>query len=404
MKLIAPELLGVEKIARSMARLALTVARRRRSRIHSARGAGQTRQWGWASTVLKRAARILLVNLAVLLALALAIELALGTWFFGPNLGALNVHTNLHLRLSGSPYYPPGTVVNYNRDRYGLRGDYGGDPAKITLLAVGGSTTNEVTVGDADTWTGVLERGLRESGATVTVANAGADGHSTLGHIKSFELWFPKIPGLKPREILYFIGINERGVAADANAGADTLVHSTEYRRLRSYVENNSAIVRGVRVVRGWFAARRIGVQHGTGKVETKDSRWVPSPPPEGLAERLRSQLDAYRQRLRILHAKTAAFGATPIYVTQINGNGRLINGVLHQVEGSDGATAFAELELYNGELRRFCAETQARCIDLAAELSFGPGDFYDTYHTTPQGSRKIGIYLASKIAPILRP
>lgn len=353
--------------------------------------------------MLKRAARVLLVNLAVLLAFALVIELTLGTWLFGANLGTLNVHADVHHRIADSPHYPPGTVVHYNRDRYGLRGDYGGDPARIVLLAVGGSTTAEVTVGDNDTWSAVLERGLRAGGPPITVANAGVDGHSTLGHIKAFELWFPKIPSLKPRYILYFIGINERGVAADANAGADTLVHSTQFRRMRSYVENNSAILRGIRIARGWFAARRIGVQHGTGKVETKDSKWVPATVPADLAERLKPQLDAYRRRLQVLHARTQAFGATPIYVTQINGNGRLVDGVLHQVEGSDGGHAYAELALYNNVLRQFCREAKARCIDLAAEIKFGPGDFYDTYHTTPQGSRKIGEYLAAKVGPLLQ-
>jgi lysophospholipase L1-like esterase len=359
--------------------------------------------------VLKRAARVLLINLAVLLAFALVIELTLGSWLFGANLGALDVHTNVHFRIADSPHYPPGTVTHYNRDRHGLRGDYGGDPARITLLAVGGSTTAEVTIGDNDTWSSVLARGLRANGLPITIANAGSDGHSTLGHIKAFDLWFSKIPGLKPRYILYFIGINERGVAADANAGADTLVHSTQFRRIRSYVENNSAILRGIRVAHGWFAARRIGVHHGTGKVETKDSKWVWAKVPADLSERLRPQLDAYRERLKVLHAKTLAFGATPIYVTQINGNGRIMNlgqnldGVVAEIEGSGGGLSFAELDLYNDVLRKFCAETKARCIDLAAEIKFGPGDFYDTYHTTPQGSRKIGEFLAAKIGPLLQ-
>jgi hypothetical protein len=348
-------------------------------------------------------ARVVLVNVAVLAVLLAMLELIFGSWLFGANLGMLNVNTNVHLHIADSPYYPPGTVAHYNRDRFGLRGDYGGDPAKVTLLAVGGSTTNEVTVGDDDIWSSVLQRALRAEGRQVTIANAGVDGHSTLGHIKSFELWFPKVPGLKPRHILYFIGVNERGVSGDGNAGADTLQHSTGYKRLRSYVENNSAIIRAVRVVRGWFAARRIGVHHGSGKGETKDSRWVSANVPADMAERLKPELDAYRQRLHALHAKTLAFGATPIYVTQINGDGRAVDGAVQEIEGSGGGRSFVELALYNDVLKRFCAETQARCIDLAAELRFGPGDFYDSYHTTPQGSRKVGVYLAGKLAPLLQ-
>ncbi len=347
--------------------------------------------------------RVALVNVAILLVLTTIVELAMGSWLSGANLGTLNVHTNVRLRITESPYYPPGAVAQYNRDRFGLRGDYGGDPARVTMLAVGGSTTNEVTVGDADIWTSVLQRTLRADGSAITIANAGVDGHSSLGHIKSFDLWFPKVPGLKPRHVLFFIGVNERGVAANANAGADSLAHSTAFKRIRSYVENNSAIVRAGRILRGWFAARRIGVHHGRGKGETKDSRWVPARIPPDLAERISADLAAYGQRLRVLHAKTLAFGATPIYVTQINGDGRVVDGVLHEIDGSGGGAAFAELALYNAVLLQFCAEAKARCIDLARELRFGPGDFYDSYHTTPQGSRKIGTYLAGKLAPLLR-
>jgi hypothetical protein len=92
---------------------------------------------------LSEGARVVLVNVAVLAVLAVVGELILGTWLLGANLGTLNVNTK---------------VAHYNRDRYGLRGNYGSDPARINLLAVGGSTTNEVTVGDGDTWSSILRR------------------------------------------------------------------------------------------------------------------------------------------------------------------------------------------------------------------------------------------------------
>src|SRR5262249_8920924 len=133
-----------------------------------------------------------------------------------------------------------------------------------------------------------------------------------------------------------------------------------------------------------------------------KDDRWVPAQVPADLAARLRNNLDAYRQRLRTLHARTIAFGATPLYVTQINGDGRIVGDTVYEIEGSGGGKIFAELALYNAELLRFCAEAKAHCIDLAAELRFGPGDFYDSVHTTPQGSRKIGTFLAAKLLPLL--
>ena len=275
---------------------------------------------------------MVLVNAAVLAALAVIGELIFGTWIFGANLGTLNVNTNVHLLIADSPYYPPGTAAHYNRDRFGLRGDYGGDPARITVLAVGGSTTHEVTVGDGDTWTSILQRALRGEGRAFVVANAGVDGHSTAGHIRSFDLWFGKISGLKPRYILYFIGVNDRGVPPDTLTGPDTLAHDTAYKRIRAFVENNSAIVRFIRTLRGWLAARRIGVRHGSGKAETADTRWVAAQISADLAERLAPNLKGYGQRLRTLDEKTLAFGATPIYVAQSNGDGRIAEGVVLEI------------------------------------------------------------------------
>jgi lysophospholipase L1-like esterase len=326
----------------------------------------------------------------------------LGTWLSATNLGSLNVHTNVQRAIVDSPHYPPGTIATYRRDRFGLRGDYGDDPARITLLTVGGSTTNEVNVDEADTWSAVLQQAMRSLGKTVTIANAGVDGHSTVGHIESFGRWFEKIPGLKPRYMIFSIGVNDRGVAPDAIAGPDTLVHDTAFRRVRTFIENNSAFVRGVRVARGWFAARGIGVHHGSGKAETKDSKWVRAQLPPDLARRTRASVEAYGRRLDLLHAKALAFGATPIYVTQINGDGRRINGIVLEIEGSGGGRIFAELALYNAELLRFCAKARAICIDLARELKFGPGDFYDAVHMTPQGSRRIGLFLAQKLKDVV--
>jgi hypothetical protein len=36
--------------------------------------------------------------------------------------------------------------------------------------------------------------------------------------------------------------------------------------------------------------------------------------------------------------------------------------------------------------------------VDLANELKFVPDDFYDLVHNTPQGARKIGLFLSAKL------
>lgn len=267
---------------------------------------------------------------------------------------------------------------------------------------MGGSTTHDAAAGEGDTWPDVLEGSLRASGRGAVVANAGVDGHSTVGHIRSFDLWFSRIPGLNPRYVLFYLGINDRGIPLDAIDGADTLVHDTALGRFRAYVENNSVLERAARTLRGWWLARAVGAQYGSGKPLAVESRWVTAALPEGWEERLRPRVDAYRCRLAVLHKKVQAFGAIPIYVTQTNGDGRSNGNGVEEIAGSGGGLKFAELAQFNPALLDFCAEKRAACIDLAAELQFKPGDSYDSLHTTPSGSRRIGEYLAGKLAQIV--
>ena len=46
----------------------------------------------------------------------------------------------------------------------------------------------------------------------IDVVNAGIDGQSTHGHIWNFKFWFNKIPSLKTKYIIFYIGINEKPI------------------------------------------------------------------------------------------------------------------------------------------------------------------------------------------------
>ena len=97
----------------------------------------------------------------------------------------------------------------YTRDRYGLRGNYGDDPANFEILVIGGSTTDEGFITDGETWVDVLGRRLTGAGVPRVTVNAGVSDHTTVGHLYSFDAWFPEIPGLKPRFFITLIGVND---------------------------------------------------------------------------------------------------------------------------------------------------------------------------------------------------
>ena len=345
-----------------------------------------------------RIIKVLLVNLLVFLILAVTVELVFGYWFFGPDFGYLNVKINQTKIDHSSPFYPPGTEVVYRRDQFGLRGNYG-SPENITILTVGGSTTNDRVINEGDTWSDILQSNLQKFDKNIKVANAGIDGHSTVGHIRSFDLWFNRIPQLSPRYILFSVGINDTAITADNIFRYNTLSASEWRRRISNYVKNHSVFLRGYGNLKGFLAARRNRVAYefwDFWKTETELIRAKENVKP---SRQLIKSLNEYSERLKTLNKIASDFGGKLIYVTQPVGLIKRIKGKLFAVKGTDAGLFYYKMKEYNRVLMEFCISVNAICMDLAKELTFNLEDFYDRIHTTPSGSRKIGAYLSEKMS-----
>ena len=63
----------------------------------------------------------------------------------------------------------------------------------------------------------------------------------------------------------------------------------------------------------------------------------------------------------------------------------------------------YADQIAINRKSMEVCHELEAVCIDLASDLFFGENDTYDLFHTTPQASRRIGLYLYERLKDIVR-
>ena len=94
--------------------------------------------------------------------------------------------------------------------------------------------------------------------------------------------------------------------------------------------------------------------------------------------------------------------GAAPIFITQTHAYARLIEGQMHEIEGSHAGRHYAVLRLFNQVTLDFCGRHDERCIDLAGGISLQPTDFYDNIHATPNGSRRIGEFLFGALAPVI--
>jgi len=337
--------------------------------------------------------RVIAVNLAVLLGLALAAELAFGEWIGAHPLGQLAILRNVKVTISAAPLYPGGGEFIYQRDAFGFRGS-GVDPARITILTLGGSTTNQLYLPEEATWQAVLERSLRQTGRDVVVANAGLDGQSTIGMVADLELWIPYVPQLKPRLVLVYVGINDVYIR-------DTWRDSRHVVTFGRELEQRSALVRLWTTVAGSIRASRAELRHRA--VDFAGAKWTDQPAQPGWqADRLETNLGVYKTRLVRIAELIERLGAVPVFITQTRADYRLENGRLigiAKTEGPNGVDQGRALARVNAATLETCRERHVVCFDLATELHFADGDFYDFEHNTPQGAEKIGHWLAGKLA-----
>jgi len=334
----------------------------------------------------------LAVALGLLLVLAVAAELTFGTWFSKDPLDRLGLSRNAKFAVEAGPLYAGGTAFIYGRDRWGFRGDVP-DPARISILTVGGSTTSQPYLPDDKTWQAAMERQLRAEGREVTVGNAGLDGASTQGHLRAMTDWFPHVPGLKPRFVLFYVGVHDVEPGG-AWAGLKQLGGV-------QWIRQHSGLARLWHEFAGG-AARKVRLGHQPmdyAKAEWTDKPLQPDWKPDKAA------LAAYVDRLKKLAELTHAMGAVPILVTQPRGDYRATGGkVLGVVEGGglNGLDHYKRLAAYNQATRALCDDQGLLCLDAARELAFEPGDFYDYLHNSPQGAEKLGHWLAAKLAGLV--
>jgi hypothetical protein len=346
----------------------------------------------------------------LLIAIAVgAAELAFGGWLDSvrdPALWRLSIYRNVAWTFSAERIYGRTEPVLYRRDRYGLRGDFG-SPDRVNILAIGGSTTDERYLSEGETWTDTLARCLNGAGRTARIANAGVSGQSTRGHIRNFEVWLNRVPGLRPRHVVAYIGVNERLLDERAREDDAERYQETDLPLWLERAKLRSALYAVYRLISGNLVAWRAGIHHvraaSAERIETAaadiDRRWREAASSSLAvdsgehARRLSAakaghggELAAYAGRLARLADAIRGFGAEPVFVTQTDAGFRLEDGV---VRGDLGR--YFTQRAFNDTTMEFCAKSGLRCLDLGRDFAAVDGDFYDMVHVTPQGSKKAG-------------
>jgi len=254
----------------------------------------------------------------------------------------------------------------------------GADPPRsfdrhLTIVAVGGSTTECLLLDEGDDWPARLRRRLAPAIGRLWVNNAGLDGHSTFGHQALIDA---HIARLSPDIVLYLVGVNDigRGEPNAFDEGSRPIARSDAptpgpWVRLARHSRVASLALNAYRMVRAF----RWSLGHG--QVDLLSVEHVDKNADNGPTMDHDPYLRGYQQRLAALVASSREHGMQPVLVTQ-----PLLYGAgVDPTTGADlatvrirdlgGSTAWRLMERYNDVTRRLGRVADVPVIDLAAEM-----------------------------------
>jgi lysophospholipase L1-like esterase len=285
-------------------------------------------------------------------------------------------------------------VIVHTRNSLGFRGE---DPPRdfdqhLTVVAVGGSTTECTYLSDGTDWPALVARGLKPSFPSLWMNNAGLNGHSTFGNLM---LLRQHLLGLRPKVIVLMAGIND--LARDDLSAYDAMQLAPP-STMEVLAQHSAAASATLNLWRAWKASRA-GLLHS--QIDLRS--WPTAerrPDAMGLLNFHRRQfLPGYRQRILLLVRLCREASIAVVLVTQPTLYGPGIDdetGVdlgriaVSPEEGVDGALAWEILELYNDVLRDTGNRESVPVIDLARLLPKSSRLFYDFMHFTPPGSERV--------------
>lgn len=300
------------------------------------------------------------------------------------------------------------------RNAIGLRGD--NPPADfdrwLSIIAVGGSTTECYYLSDDKTWPEQLRRRIDEKFARVWVNNAGLDGHSTFGHQFFLENY---LAPLRPKVILYLVGINDVGndewtpfelmIPRILEPGAGAWRHAWQ-----GLTESSAAFATLDAALRSREAKRR-GLVHADidhQQLVLAEGKGVDIPQAaraEIIGRHRRKFLPHYEGRLRQLLQATRGYQIEPILVTQPALYGPAIDDLTKvnlgrmEVGDSIGEVQWEILELYNDVTREVGRDESVPVIELARRMPKSSRYYYDHLHFTNQGADWVASLVFDELA-----
>jgi lysophospholipase L1-like esterase len=277
--------------------------------------------------------------------------------------------------------------------------------ADVNIVFFGGSTTECAFVMPENRFAHLSARRLEDAlGLKINGINAGLSGNNSM---HALLLLLGKGIPLKPDFAVLMEGINDIGALSNYNSywikqGSIRILDEEKFTVgdagrtfVKALVPNTSEFLQQAwKSLRGLLGIRSANAAEG------------PKAQPAGELERRRAMARAYESSLRSFARVAAAWGITPVFMTQVNVkpasegqrgdtflNRERLTGIVERPED------FADIhDHFNAILREVAKSENAILIDLARARDWAFGDVYDAVHFTDHGSRQVADIVAAAL------
>ena len=281
----------------------------------------------------------------------------------------------------------------------------------LSIVAVGGSTTECFALAEDRDWPSVLGRLLSANFRDAWVNNAGLNGHTTRGHLLLLEQYLME---LKPKVILFLIGLNDANFPYNSKTFDERILDESRqgfisrgFQKSRRWLLNHShalaLVVQTYRQMRAkeWgFVASEYEVDFRkvaeTGNTPTAAQR------ARELETLVKADYYGFESRVRKLVELTHSIDAIPVFMTQPGLAGDAVDDATNLDLSKLIDSMAIRTELVNRRLIELSRELDFFVIDLASQMPKSTNLYYDLWHFSNAGAEVVAEISYRSLCPYL--
>lgn len=282
--------------------------------------------------------------------------------------------------------------IIHSKNSLGLRGE---EPPKdfssrLSVIAVGGSTTEGFYLSDGKTWPEILQNKLKKDFPNIWINNAGIDGQSSYGHIIFTREYLSK---LKPKIAIFYCGLNDIGLSAMNSY--DSFSKESKIKKAAKFLSKNIEIVSCAFNLYLYFSYKKTGITHGNIDFANIEKIKVSDQEKKEILNSEKQNAKNYSLRLKELIRETRKNGIEPVFIAQtslckkaFDLNTKINLGEIAVKNKFLNCEIFGEiLNIYNREMEKTAKEEKVFFIDADKIMPSNSSYYYDLFHFNNSGA-----------------